>query len=113
MGIKPNYPVSTEDPTGRVPNSKETEDVLVQIGLHIEQDPSVPVPIIQLAVDPETDILHVLATNYDMSDEGARSVATTLETAARAIREKLGELEATDDKPKRPRFNPQPVGGKR
>lgn len=106
-----NRPVSTEDPTGSIPNSQE--DVVVQINLQIEQDESVPVPLLFVAIDPNTDVLQVLATNYEGSDEGARSVATTLETAARAIREKLGELEATDDKPKRPRFNPQPVGGKR
>ncbi|UVF61334.1 hypothetical protein SEA_SPARCETUS_5 [Microbacterium phage Sparcetus] len=91
--------------------SEKKEDVVVRIGLHIEQDGEIPVPCIAIAPDPENDVLHIVATNYEGTHEGARAVAQTLELAAQAIRNKLGEQVHEADK--RPRFNPRPVGGAR
>lgn len=89
---------------------REAMETKVQLHLEIDQDDSVPFPLVQIAL-PEVEegsaFIRIVASNFKSSDDGARAVASLLENAAGAIRSKLGE----QDKPKRPRFNPRPVGG--
>lgn len=91
------------------------EMVNIKIGLHIEPDEEAVIdgqlwPMIAVSPDPEKEnTLHVVASNYDPSNEGAMSVVLTLEAVARAIREKLGEA-AEPPKPARKGFNPRSAG---
>ena len=88
------------------------QDRLIKVGLVIEDDNTVPVPLVQVALDtltpqdPGVDYIKVVATNWEASDDGARAIAAFLKVAAQAIEEELGVKAA----PKRPRFNPQPRG---
>ena len=91
------------------------KDAMVKLGLHIEQDKDVPMPIIQIALDADTDILHVLATNYEGSPDGARAVSEILRVASDAIDAKLVRegghgRGASQVGPTHKRFNPQPAG---
>ena len=107
-------PVSTEDPTGRVPNSKET-NIKVEVHLEIEHDAEVPFPLVQVALadaDEGSETIRIVATNFTESVEGAEAVAVLLQHSAMAILEEIGKT-GEERAPKRPRFNPQPVGGKR
>lgn len=109
-------------------DSDSASAVPVRIGLHIEEDEDIPTSCVAVAQDPETDVWHIVATNWEPSDEGARAVADMLDTMARAIREKLGDtvpegVRAAMDRRRlgetvrdverreqsaRPRFNPKP-----
>ena len=95
-----------------MPSAAEQE-VEYKVGLHIEQDSEMPVPLVQVALeeDPNTNraIIHVVATNWAASDTGAQAVASLLRQTARAIEHELGVGE-TEGKTIRPRFNPQPHG---
>lgn len=75
-----------------------------KVALRIEQDETVPVPLVQVALQEEGDqaLITVVATNWAASDTGAQAVASLLRETAEAIDRELGAA------PKRPRFNPQP-----
>ncbi len=108
-----------------MPNS----EVEYKVGLHIEQDDEVPVPLVQIALeeaDNNRALIRVVATNWAASDTGAQAVASLLRETANAIdrelgfavpEQRLGEtvrdaerrtLAERERKTVRPRFNPQP-----
>lgn len=103
-----------------MPNS----EVEYKVGLHIEQDDEVPVPLVQIALeeaDNNRALIRVVATNWAASDTGAQAVASLLRQTAEAIEHELGLERAEPEdrtagqverKTVRPRFNPQPRGGK-
>ncbi|QGH73956.1 hypothetical protein SEA_HIDDENLEAF_5 [Microbacterium phage Hiddenleaf] len=95
----------------------QPEQVEFKVGLHIEDDPSIPASIVSIGTDPETGVTHILANNFETSNLGARSVAELLAQCSEAIYASLvraGEhgRNAAEAGPSRPRFNPQPMGKK-
>lgn len=112
-----------------------------KVGLHIEDEPDISASVVSIGTDPETGVTHVLGTNFEASSVGARAVAELLAQCSEAIYAELvrsGEhgrnvseaeyrkrppraiphdnaspyMTPPDQRPARPRFNPQPRGGK-
>lgn len=94
----------------------DTTSVRVSLSINSNDPDAVhdgePIQFIGVAVLPgEGDRVHIEASNYDASPEGAQRVAMLLEVAAQGIRDELGG-EQLHKKPKRPTFNPRPAGGR-
>ncbi|WNM69081.1 hypothetical protein SEA_ERUDITE_5 [Microbacterium phage Erudite] len=94
-------------------------EVKFKVGLHIEDDPSIPASVVSIGTNPEDGVTHVVATNFEPSKLGARAVAELLAQCSEAIYAELvraGEhgrnATETGSEAKRPRFNPQPMGKK-
>lgn len=93
-----------------------SKEAVVHVSLTIEQDDTVPVPLVQVAFDtthePDgADHVVVVATNWAESNTGAAAVAAFLRTAADAIDAELG-FERAKAQPARTRFNPRPAGAR-
>ena len=81
----------------------------VPMGVSIsESDHPLVVVIGLVQTDDGEVVLKVEARGFEESDAGAVDLAETLEAIADSIRSRL----AQPAQPKRPRFNPQPRGGK-
>jgi len=94
-------------------SSPSEKQVRVRVSLRIETDATVPVKLVQVAVDPdEKDTIVVVATNFEESAMGAVAVSGLLRMASDALVSELADTAQAgppEDKPRR--FNPQPRMG--
>lgn len=94
-------------------------EVEFKLAFRIEQDGDVPMPLVQVGLTEQdgSALIACVATNWAASDTGAQAVASLLRETADAIDRELGVSRlggrlAESTEPKRPRFNPQPMGKK-